>query len=67
MWRHCKHMAYTATVLIFEALTVDHAGYRASAIDFAIIYGRMRSDSTPSVVYGLTERSRSCDCGAYWS
>ena len=55
----CLGTRLPLTALIFEALTVD----------FAIIYmyGRMRSDSTPSLVNGLTERSHSCDCGAYWS
>ena len=54
-------------MLIFEALTVDRADFRALTVDFAIIYGRMHSDSTPSLVYGLTECGHSCDCGAYWS
>ena len=52
------------------ALTVDWADFQALTVDFAIVYGKMRSDSHPfrpnSLVYRLTVRGHSCDCGAYW-
>ena len=54
----------TALLTVLKALTVDRTDFRPLTV---IIYRRMHSDSNPSLVYGLTERSHSCDCGAYWS
>ena len=41
----------------FQALTVDRVEFQPLTVDYAHItevYGRMRRDSTPSLVYGLT-------------
>ena len=44
------------------------ASFQSLTIDFMIIYGRMHSDSTPSLVMGSRcAVDRSCDCDAYWS
>ena len=41
-------------MLIFEALSVDCADFEALTVDFAIIYERIGSNSTPSLIYRLT-------------
>ena len=38
-------------MLIFEALTVECVEFQLLTIDYMHIYGRMCSDSTPSLVY----------------
>jgi len=48
------------TTLIFWTLIVDHIEFQL----LTEVYGRMRSDSTPSLVYGVKVHSRSCD---YWA
>jgi len=41
-------------MLIVKALTVDCVEFQPLTIDYVHVYGRMHSDSTPSLVYGLT-------------
>jgi len=40
-------------MLIFEVLTVDRVEFQLLTIDYTHIYGRMCSDSTPLLVYGV--------------
>jgi len=41
-------------MLIFGALNFDCVEFQLFTVDYAHIYGRMHSDSTPSLIYGLT-------------
>ena len=58
---------YMLHEMSYKALTADHTIFQSSVVDPSIIYGRMCSDSTPSIVYEVKMPGHSCDCGAYWS